>query len=346
MGIDDDRRKSPMNLSGRETRDALRLALQSAVAAAAMFSIMQALELPEKFVGVLSAVLVVQPSIGNTLAKAWDRFAATVIGCIIGAACLWLMPDGYGTAGALALSMLVMNAAAGFKPAWRYGVVAAVALALGSDAAVLSTALERSLAIGIGVVVGIVVSLVVWPDSARKRAERYLRSALRASTRSLETTLDAAARKEPGDSHPARSQYSDAISSARQAADNIRFADREAIIERISAIERFYHAILILERVTDESGDGTQREDAVVEPIETIRQCSCKIARGIADGNYAHDERLASMNDALKRLREHVVHADDEPVTHEYRNALLFGLDEIEDSIRELLRTLPENDGG
>ena len=329
------------SISQREARDAARLALQSAVAAAAMFSLMQATGMAEKFVGVLSAVLVVQPSIGNTLVKAWERFAATLIGIVIGGACLWIMPDGYGSAAALALSMLVLNAVTAFRPAWRYGVVAAVALALGSDADIAATALDRSLAIGIGVVIGVIVSFVIWPDSAEKRSDRFTRSALRACADCLDRAIDAAARDETSDLSEVRSRYLSAIGSAREAASNIRFADRERPLERVRAVERFYHAILILERVVDENIEITNGQQELVEPIRTIRDCSCVIAREAADGEYQHDERLSRIDEALEALRERVVSADDDPRTHEYRNALLFGLDEIEDSMRELLRTLP-----
>ena len=57
-----------------------------------------------------------------------------------------LLPTGYGTAAAIALSILV-NAVAALRPAWRYGVVAALALALGSESNMLQTAMDRSLSI-------------------------------------------------------------------------------------------------------------------------------------------------------------------------------------------------------
>jgi uncharacterized membrane protein YgaE (UPF0421/DUF939 family) len=104
------------NISNWELRDTARLAIQSACAATVTFLAMQWAGLPEKFVGVLSSVLVVQPSAGNTIGAAWDRILATLIGCIIGIVCLTLLPGGYGTAVALAVAMLAMNAVAGFRP--------------------------------------------------------------------------------------------------------------------------------------------------------------------------------------------------------------------------------------
>ncbi|WAC02233.1 hypothetical protein N7U66_00105 [Lacinutrix neustonica] len=51
-------------------KDAFRPALQSAVAAIIAFVIMKSLGLPEVFLCVLSAVLIVEPSIGNTISQA------------------------------------------------------------------------------------------------------------------------------------------------------------------------------------------------------------------------------------------------------------------------------------
>ena len=53
----------------QEVKDTLRLALQAAVAAFVMVVLMHTLGLHEVFVGVLSAVLVVQPSIGSTIGE-------------------------------------------------------------------------------------------------------------------------------------------------------------------------------------------------------------------------------------------------------------------------------------
>ncbi|MGJ8634164.1 MAG: hypothetical protein ACSHX7_09615, partial [Luteolibacter sp.] len=62
--------------SKRQLRDASRLAIQAAIASAVLFIVMKTLNMPEKFVGVLSTVLVLSPGVGGTLASAWKRFAA------------------------------------------------------------------------------------------------------------------------------------------------------------------------------------------------------------------------------------------------------------------------------
>ncbi|MDF1658793.1 MAG: FUSC family protein [Verrucomicrobiales bacterium] len=180
-------------------KKAVRLGIQSSVAAAVLFVVMQYFELPEKFVGVLSAVLVVAPGIGGTLSKAKDRFLSTVVGCIVGSVCLLALPGGYGTAVGLAVSMLLMNLLVGFFPDWRYGIVAAVALALGSDGDVWQTAFDRCFAIGLGVVIGTSASLVVWPEKSSTRADHSLQAAIKALIDYFNLTLDSAVENEGGE---------------------------------------------------------------------------------------------------------------------------------------------------
>lgn len=74
-----------------EIRDAARLAIQSAASAVIIFGLMHSPGLPEVYIGVLSAVLIVEPSIGSTLGQASDRFLATLVGSLIGLVCLLLL---------------------------------------------------------------------------------------------------------------------------------------------------------------------------------------------------------------------------------------------------------------
>lgn len=146
---------------------------------------MKFIGMPEKFVGVLFGALVINQGIGSTLSCAWKRVAATVMGAAIGCLCLWALPGGYGTAVALGITLFVMSAIAGLFPQWQYGVVAAVALALGSDSDLVKTSMDRTLAIGLGVVVGSISSLIIWPQKSPTRADAFIRDALNASAASM-----------------------------------------------------------------------------------------------------------------------------------------------------------------
>ncbi|MBO6782064.1 MAG: FUSC family protein [Alphaproteobacteria bacterium] len=331
----------PFGISEREAKDAARLAVQSAAAAAAMFVLMQSFAMPEKFVGVLSAVLVVQPSVGNTLGEAWDRVLATLVGSAIGILCLIALPVGYGTAAALAISMLVINAVASLRPEWRYGSVAAVALSLGSDTDLVETATDRGIAIALGVGVGAAVSLAVWPDTATKRAHRHLRTCLRATAERLNAVVDSARNTDDAKDKDARRRYHSNIDSARRAADGIRFDNADGVRERIERTARLYNSVLILNRVAEETDEVAAGNDDFADAIETVRENGCAIAAGLADGETGHADRIERIRAALEDARTfaagNTAERDDETRAHVFRNAMVFGLGEVCDSLEDLV---------
>jgi uncharacterized membrane protein YgaE (UPF0421/DUF939 family) len=326
-----------IDVSEREATDAARLALQSALAAASIFLLMQSAGLPEKFVGILSAVLVVQPSAGNTLGEARDRVLATVVGSLIGLVSLLLLPIGYGTAFALALSMLIMNAIAGLRPDWRYGVVAAVALSLGSESDALQTVQDRTVAIGIGAFIGAIISLVVLPDTSRKRAQRHLQAALDAAARSLGNAVDKADGKPASDNDGYADRYHSNIKSARKAADGVRFGDREVIHKRIEIIEELYNSILILNRVADQTNGISEGNDSFQDNIKLIRKQGCEVIKAIADGDVYQAEKLDEVWESVKSARRQVSGSKGNARDHVIRSALVFGFGEVAESLKKLI---------
>ncbi len=320
------------NFSKRDARDAARLAIQSAVAAAFLFVIMQAIGLPEKFVGVLSAVLIVQPSIGSTLGEAFDRFLAALAGSVIGIICLIILPAGYGTAVALAFSVFVINAVAAFKPQWRYGVVAAVALSLGAESNAVETALDRSISIGLGVAVGVLTALIIWPDTAEKRAERHLRSALRAAANRLEIVVKSANAEADKDVDDEREQYHTSIENARQSAQAVRLADSESVKKRVEQVEKFHNSVLILERVGQKTDDAIFAAEDLRKLIADFRNCGCEIARALADEEGDAHEKLGALDDRLSSIKDAQKNGDGQDSILD--EALVFGLHEVAESLR------------
>jgi uncharacterized membrane protein YccC len=336
---------SLFDVSPREAIDTARLAIQSAVAAAAMFALMQVLGLPEKFVGVLSAVLVVQPSVGNTLGEAMNRVVATVVGSVIGIACLWLVPGGYGTAAALALAMLLFHTLTGLRPEWRYGVVAAIALALGSEQELLATAKDRALAIGLGALIGAMSSVLVWPDSASQRARRSQRLALRATV----SRMDAAVDSVEGDADPldddARRRYQTNIARARSAARGIRMANSAQVKSRIEWTERLYNSVLFLERVARSAQEGGNSLDPALDRrVDAVRSRVREVAEALCEGKPSPGGRLDEAREDLGQAVRSVSGAQgkqdegDEGRRRVIESALVFALGEVEESLRQLVQ--------
>lgn len=271
----------PSPASQATLRDAARLSIQSATAAAAMFLLMRSLDLPEAFVGVLSAVLIVQPSLGSTLGSGMQRVLATIVGCVVGVTTLWLIPIGYGTAAALAISMLVMNAIAGLRPEWRYGVVAAVALSLGSEQDVATAAWERALSIAIGAGVGIAVSLVVWPERASTRAKRKLRRALKLLCEAIER---AASNEVPSDGDSKwQPTYRDVLGDINTLIANVRLADNDDLAKQRDAIEDLARAVIVFARCVRLDSVSDAEGNTVTMARESVRALSTDLARAVVD---------------------------------------------------------------
>jgi uncharacterized membrane protein YccC len=321
-----------------QMRDAARLALQAATAALAVYYLMHLFELPEVYVGILSAVYIMQPSIGGTMGAAVNRVLATFVGSAIGLACLLALPDGFGTPVALASSLLVINAAAVLKPAWQYGVVAAVAVALGSDSDALATAIERATAIGAGAGVGIAAVLLIWPESAAMRFERYLRAALVALARRLDTAIAHAEGDTDASDTEADATYRYRIDDATAAAAAIKLSRRDRQHDRLRLVRRLYHSIIILDRaVATATDDEIDTRDAFRDQIESVRAAGHDIIQRLLDDEPGHDDDLERIDVALARARR--IMGDDALAgsPHLVRATLVFGLSEIRKTLQELV---------
>jgi uncharacterized membrane protein YccC len=283
----------------QQTRDAFRLGLQSAVAATLCYIIIKWMGSDDAFLAVLSAVLIVQPSIGRTVSAGWERLLATLVGSAIGLVCLFLLPNGYGVAVALAIVMFVMNFIAGFRSNWRYGVVAAVALALADTSGDIDVAQARAIAIGIGIVVGIGVSLIVWPESAAKRAARHRRQALRAAADRYEWALKD---EEDSDrSEAARQKFHQSLSSCRTVAGAAKSTQKDRLHATIESIQELYNSIIFLDRVDsplsrfDES--VITRDDLIKAGRTAIEALSEEDHDGEADD--AFEQAIDNVDDSL-----------------------------------------------
>ncbi|MGJ8560717.1 MAG: FUSC family protein [Litorimonas sp.] len=237
----------PFDFDRQKTRDAFRLGLQSAVAASLCFIVFGLIGSDEEFLGVLSAVLIVQPSIGRTVSAGWERLLATMVGSAVGMFCLFVLPNGYGVAIALAITMFVMNFIAGFRENWRYGVVAAVALALADTSGDIELAKARAIAIGIGILIGIAVSLTVWPESAVKRGLRHRRAALRAAAERFSYALKDEEGSEKSDQ--ARQRFHAALSNGRAVTRSAKVGEKTRLQHTFDSLESLYNSIIVIDRV-------------------------------------------------------------------------------------------------
>jgi len=148
-------------------------ALQLGTAVLLAFGLSALLRLPEGFWAVMSALIVLRPTVGSTLGAGWDRVRGTAAGTLIGLAGVWLhhLPGFGGSTTSLAIVAL-LAATGALLPALRSAPITAL-IVLGSsgigDHSALQVAALRAIEIGIGVATGALLSLTsLWQSTARR----------------------------------------------------------------------------------------------------------------------------------------------------------------------------------
>lgn len=313
--------------------------MQSALAGSTTFIAMQYLEMPDKFVGILSAVLVVQPSVGKSVGIASERVLATLIGCVIGVFCLVLLPTGYGTAAAIALSMLLVNAIAAVRPAWRYGVVAAVALALGAESDMLQTAVDRSLSIGLGSMIGALTAALVWPDRSDQRAKRHLRAALRAIAGRLGAAVaDITGATTTGADSAAADSFHSSIADARTAAEHVKLGKTARLHDELELVERLYNSVVMVGRAGGTKPGLLQSQPDLQEIMNSLKaETSCVVGE-IADEQGIPRERIVILRDRLMDAKEQVLQEGTAADSALRRYALIFAFEEVLEFLEAIRR--------
>jgi uncharacterized membrane protein YccC len=158
-----------------EWRQALRVVIAVAVTLIAI----NLLNVPQGYWAVITAVIVVQTSIGGSLKAALDRLWGTLAGAAVGALVAITLPHSTPIEIGLVIIVAVIPLAylAAVNPAFRVAPVTAVIMLVPSYGPhagdPVTTALDRVFEIALGNVVALMVSLFVFPA----RAQEQLRSA-------------------------------------------------------------------------------------------------------------------------------------------------------------------------
>lgn len=156
---------STLRLNDKQAKD-LRLAAKVAVAAGGAFVLATLLNLPQGYWSVISALIVVQGSVGGTLVAAQERAVGTLLGAAVGGAAAFLHPHSLiQTSVALTVTVAVLAFVAAGRPSLRLAPVTAaillVATANQSDSLVFAG--ERVLEVLLGCAVGIAATALVFP---------------------------------------------------------------------------------------------------------------------------------------------------------------------------------------
>lgn len=330
-------RKIPKRIANDQMRDAVRLALQSGLAASLTFLIMNILSMPERFLAVLSTVLVLEPSIGDTINHGKSRILSTAVGCLIGFVFISFIPYGTATAIGLFVTAFIMSFVVGFKSEWSYGLVGAVAIAMGSESDVLATTIERLMAIAVGIVVGLIISALIWPDSARKRTKKYLRKALSQACNRFELALQNTMQEDKEGANKIADNFYTNLGNAKETASAIKWGNSKSLKELIKATEKLYNSILIVHRVGVKAPSNLLSEGVEIEDkSKEIQETACGIITNLINNEKIEQKSLEEFSELIEDSKRQVIRLQEGEEVMIYRHSFIFGMIEIRESLQTL----------
>lgn len=154
----------------------IRLSARVTAAGLAAFLLSEFLNLPQGYWAVLTAVLIIQSSIGGSLKAALERMIGTFGGAVYGALIASLVPHENLTMMAVTLAVGLAPPAllAALKPSFRIAPVTVIIVLFSSAVAgphvnVFEYAFARVVEIGIGSMIGLLVALTVLPARAHNQ---------------------------------------------------------------------------------------------------------------------------------------------------------------------------------
>jgi uncharacterized membrane protein YccC len=147
----------------------LRHAVRVSVAVGAAFAISAILHLPQGYWSVFTAVIVVQTSIGGTLAASKDRLVGTIVGGLVGALATYLKSNTLLQEGVvLSLTIAVLAFGAAVRPSLKVAPITAAIVLIGQTQGMppLEAAAWRVAEIIIGSIIGLAATLFIFPARA------------------------------------------------------------------------------------------------------------------------------------------------------------------------------------
>ena len=165
--------QNPLTFTRRHIAE-LRHALRVVTAVVAAFAVVKLLGLPQGWWAVITALLVVQTSVGGSLKAALDRLWGTIAGALYGALVAITIPhmSDLGLALAIAAAVLPLAFLAAVNAIFRVAPVTALIVLLpiyGHAASPLISALDRVFEIIIGNIVALAVTFAIFPARAHSQ---------------------------------------------------------------------------------------------------------------------------------------------------------------------------------
>lgn len=287
-------------------RDPLRLSVQGAAAAGAIYLVMTPLGWPHLSWALISGLFVLQLNSDATRRSLWDRLAGTALGSGVGLAAVALMPGeslaGWRVPAAAFVAMMI----AVFKPNRSYVLVAAIAVSLEQVDPVWVGALERTRAIALGALMAVAASWIVWREPARTRALAALSRAIDRCRDLADRLIPAVGRRTTHDDRTAlHDDYQQAMALARGRLEDCPRTQRSSMERVAREVDRVWHDLVFVDRLSRRSGSTLEGQERSFD-LEGVRAAVCRsletardelTAKGRASGDTLPNAAMRLLGD-------------------------------------------------
>lgn len=171
----------------------LKLALRATIAGIVTYLLAEQFSLPNGYWAVLTAVLVVQATLGASLSVAIDRALGTLAGGVVGVAGAMVAgPSQIQTLVVLSLALFIAAAMAARSPSFKLAPVTVIIVMLAhpGDVAPWLAGLTRVAEITLGGAVGLLCAILILPERALGKLFPHCAKALRLTARLLDLGRD------------------------------------------------------------------------------------------------------------------------------------------------------------
>jgi hypothetical protein len=339
-----------------------RLALRITLAGMLGYFLCRLLGLSQTYQAVLTAVIVMQGSVGASLKAVMDRFFGSLGGALWAILVVYALQNlhQYHAAIVIIIVLVPMALLAAFKPAYRAAPATAIILLLGPAGinGPLAPGIQRMFGIGLGCIAAFIVALLVLPVKVHGTFDAIAGQVSRKMSELAAILLRVV--NEPGDPGATQRLHDEIRKSINQA----ELAAEEVLRERAThlsiggpdplpmcrALRRIRNDLTMIGRVTSESFPELVRE-RLTAPSQTaaaavagfLADCGNAISRRASSPSFENCERaLAQFASTLTGLRwiGPMRELPDDVVGRIY--GLAFSLEQLERNLKEFVDRIEE----
>ncbi|WIJ24978.1 FUSC family protein [Devosia sp. RR2S18] len=336
--------------------EAVRSAVRAGLATALAYFVGVVLQVSDVTWAVISALYVLQTSVGGTLNMALGRMMGAALGIVLGLGAVFMMgSEWWMNLIALLAVVGVIGAVGEIKPELRYGgVVAAILIISPGEAGLLTEAIEKAYAIALGSIVGAIVGVFVFPVTAHQSARRHLATAVRQCAQLVELAFDADAKcgtQEWTKLHKSVEREL-AIAGDRLGQSRLRNSDSNSkTSSTLQAADRLWHHVSMFDRMV--SGGDREPSEEQENLLAEARKVSCSYLERVADAvaKNACPPDLGEGHEELDRVSqkwagfEERVTRERKPGEDKHVAILAFGWRQLHREMEHLTSTLGEDEG-